>query len=146
MYKINGATIIVDFAHNPHGMEAFAKMAAALPARRRTLLIGQAGDRSDGDIKALAAMACTVDWNLIVIKEMDDYSRGREPGETADILYDEFVRQGIPRHNIERQRHEIAAVKSMIDHAHAGDLVILLIHERRGDVLEYLNSKVEAAA
>ncbi len=146
MYKINGATIIVDFAHNPHGMEAFAKMAAALPARRRTLLIGQAGDRSDGDIKGLAAMACTVDWNLIVIKEMDDYSRGREPGETADILYDEFVRQGIPRHNIERQRHEIAAVKSMIDHAHAGDLVILLIHERRGDVLGYLNSKVEAAA
>ena len=139
MYKINGATIIVDFAHNPHGMEAFVKMAAALPARRRALLIGQAGDRSDGDIKGLAATACTVDWNQVVIKEMDDYARGREPGETADILTDEFVRQGIPRHNIERQRHEVAAVRNMVDNAHAGDLVILLIHERRRDVLDYLS-------
>ena len=139
MYKINGATIIVDFAHNPHGMEAFVKMAAALPARRRALLIGQAGDRSDGDIKGLAATACRVDWNQVVIKEMVDDSRGREPGETADILSDEFVRQGIPRHNIERQRHEVAAVKSMVDNAHAGDLVILLIHERRRDVLDYLS-------
>ena len=146
MYKINGATIIVDFAHNPHGMEAFVKMAAALPARRRALLIGQAGDRSDGDIKGLAATACTVDWNRIVIKEMDDYARGREPGETADILCDEFVRQGIPRHHIERQRLEVAAVKNMVDNAHAGDLVILLIHERRRDVLAYLKNKVEAAA
>ena len=86
-----------------------------------------------------AATACTVDWNQIVIKEMDDYARGREPGESANILSDEFVRQGIPRHNIERQRDEITAVKSMVDNAHAGDLVILLIHEHRRDVLDYLS-------
>ena len=70
---------------------------------------------------------------------MDDYARGRESGETADILCDEFVRQGIARHNIERHRHEVEAVKRMVDNAHAGDLVILLIHERRHDVLDYLS-------
>ena len=48
-----------------------------------------------------------------------------------------FVRQGIPRHNIERKRHEVAAVRGMVDNAHAGDLVILLIHERRREVLDY---------
>jgi len=146
LYQINGATIVVDFAHNPHGMEAFVKMAAAMPARRRTLLIGQAGDRSDTDIKGLATTACTAHWDHIVIKEMDDYARGRAHGEVAGILYDEFVQQGIQKENIDRHRHELEAVQDLVSGAQTGDLIILLIHERRHDVLSYLKNKATAAA
>ena len=143
VYRINGATVVVDFAHNPHGMEAFVKMAAAMPAHRRILLIGQAGDRNDMDIRGLATTACTTHWDQIVIKEMDDYARGRERGEAADILYDEFILRGIPGENIDRQRHELEAVKTLVTGARPEDLIILLIHEQRGKVLDYLKKMAE---
>jgi cyanophycin synthetase len=144
IYEINGATFIVDFAHNPHGMAAFVHTAGALPSRRRSLLIGQAGDRSDLDIRELAATACRSHWDRVVIKEMDDYARGRDRGETADILFSEFTAQGIPPDHIHREARELDAVRKLVEDARPGDLVALLIHERRKDVLQYL-SRIQTA-
>jgi len=139
LYTVNGATIMVDFAHNPHGMKAFIDVAAAIPADRRTLLIGQAGDRSDQDIRDLAVTACEARWDRVVIKEMDDYARGRDPGEAAGILYNEFKTQGIPPEHMEREQHELEAVRKLVENARPGELVVLLIHERRRAVLDYLD-------
>lgn len=143
IYNINGAKFIVDFAHNPHGMAAFVDMAAAIPANRRTLLIGQAGDRSDKDIRDLAVTACKSEWDRVVIKEMDDYARGRDRGETADILYNEFSAQGIPPEHIDREQHELEAVQNLVESTRPGELVALLIHERRRAVLDYLNETTD---
>ncbi len=142
IYDIKGATFLVDFAHNPHGMTAFVNMAAAIPASRRTLLIGQAGDRSDKDIRDLAVTACASRWDRVVIKEMDDYARGRDRGETADILYNEFTAQGIPPDKIDRERHELEAVRKLVNDSRSGELTALLIHERRREVLDYLSKIV----
>jgi len=139
IYDVKGATFLVDFAHNPHGMTAFVDMAAAIPASRRTLLIGQAGDRSDRDIRDLAITACASRWDRVVIKEMDDYARGRDRGETADILYNEFTARGIPPEKIDRERHELEAVRKLVKDARSGELTALLIHERRREVLDYLS-------
>ena len=139
IYRTNGATLVVDFAHNPHGMKAFVEMAAAIPAERRILLIGQAGDRSDKDIRDLAVSACEAPWDRVVIKEMDDYARGRDRGEAATILYNEFVAQGVPAENIERERHELDAVRKLVEGARPGELFALLIHEKRRAVLDYLD-------
>ena len=54
MFDLGGARVMVDFAHNPHGLEAILEMAVALPAERRLVLIGQAGDRTDTSIRELA--------------------------------------------------------------------------------------------
>lgn len=139
VFQINGATCIVDFAHNPHGMDSFVQMILATPARRRCLLIGQAGDRSDEDIKGLVASACRVDWGRVVIKEMEKYARGRKPTEVADLLYSEFMNQGLAEAQISRERDELEAVQHLIEHAEKDDLIALLIHENRSAVLDYLN-------
>ena len=138
IFEINGAVFIVDFAHNPHGMATFVEMLRTIPARRRRLLIGQAGDRSDEDIRGLAATACRVAWDEVVIKEMKHYARGREDREVADILHDEFLNQGLPDKQINHQKHELEAVQSLVENAGQDDLIALLIHERRSDVLNYL--------
>src|SRR6185436_1517211 len=44
LWSVNGARVIVDFAHNPHGLRAMVEMARGLEARRRGLVVGQAGD------------------------------------------------------------------------------------------------------
>ncbi|MEM7281451.1 MAG: Mur ligase family protein, partial [Pseudomonadota bacterium] len=41
LYQINDATVLVDFAHNPDGMQAIFQVASELPAKRRLLCFAQ---------------------------------------------------------------------------------------------------------
>jgi folylpolyglutamate synthase/dihydropteroate synthase len=52
LFDIGGAKVLVDFAHNPHGIEALGSVAEHFGKRRRLLLIGQAGDRGDEAISS----------------------------------------------------------------------------------------------
>ncbi len=87
LFDINSAKVIVDFAHDPHGMNAFISVARNLPAKRKLLVNGQAGDRSDEDIKQLARASIDgVQFDKVIIKLMEKYNRGRQTGEAANIL------------------------------------------------------------
>ena len=82
----NGARILVDFAHNEHGMRALAGMLKEVPAQRRILLMGQAGDRPDEDIERLTRAACLMQPSRLMACELPGYERGRAPGETPGII------------------------------------------------------------
>src|SRR5262249_27776357 len=86
VWKLGTLTAIVDFAHNPHGLTALAQMAAAMPAQRRGLVIGQAGDRDDAAIREFARAAWAMNPDHVFIKEMEIYLRGREPGVVPDMI------------------------------------------------------------
>ena len=140
-FLINGARFIVDFAHNPHGMKAFMSVARNLDAQRKFLVTGQAGDRSDEDIKSLARESIRdVEFDKIIIKHMLKYSRGRKSGETAEILKREFIKHGQDETRISMIEDELDAVDLAINWAKPGDLVLLLIHEHRSEVLEKLSA------
>ena len=70
LFDLGGATILVDFAHNPHGLRALFEMASRLPAKRRLVLLGQAGDRDDESIRSLVKETWKAKPDRIVIKEM----------------------------------------------------------------------------
>ena len=53
LMDVGGVNLMVDFAHNPEGVEAVLTAVASLPASRRLVIIGQAGDRRDEDIQEL---------------------------------------------------------------------------------------------
>ena len=55
-------------------------------------MVGQAGDRSDEAIRGLARAAWSLSPDYVVLKEMDEYLRGRAPGEVSALLEQEFVR------------------------------------------------------
>ena len=57
LFAVGGATVVVDYAHNPDGLRALHAATAAIRARRRLLLLGQAGDRDDSALDALARAA-----------------------------------------------------------------------------------------
>jgi cyanophycin synthetase len=133
--ELGGVLVIVDFAHNPHGMTALVRMAATFPARRRLLLVGQAGDRSDADLRGLARAAAAFQPDRIVLKEMEHYRRGREPGEISAILADEFLRCGFPPEAVTRAGSELEGVREALSWAREGDLLVLTVHEDRSAVL-----------
>lgn len=140
VWNLSGVTAIVDFAHNPHGVEALARMTAALPATRRALVIGQAGDRDDASIRDLARAAWAMRPDRIFVKELEDYLRGRERGAVPAILEREFRELGAAAPSLSRHEGELAAIHEALAWARAGDLVLLTTHERRRDVIELLNT------
>ena len=134
LFDLNGVRVLLDYAHNPHGMQALAAIARALPGGRRGrrgLVIGQAGNRDDESIRGLARSAWAIGVDHVVVKEMEAYRRGRPIGEIPGILADEFRRLGLPEDSIEYGESEVDAVGKAIDWARPGDLLVLTVHSSR---------------
>lgn len=138
VFERDGVRILVDYAHNPHGLGALLDIARTLPAERRLILIGQAGDRDDAAVRELARVAWTLRPDHVVVKEMPEMLRGRQPGEVPAILEDEFLRLGAPREAVTRAVSELEGVEEALAWARPGDLLVLLIHAQRDAVLERL--------
>ncbi len=142
-FDLCGATAIVDFAHNPHGIEALMTMAAALPAKRRLIVFGQAGDREDEAIREMARMAWKARPDRVIVKELVKYLRGREPGEVPAMIEDELRRLGADAGAVEHADHELEAVEKALAWAREGDLLLLISHEKRTQVLARMAQLVE---
>ncbi|MGB5889109.1 MAG: Mur ligase family protein, partial [Thermoanaerobaculia bacterium] len=68
VFELDRVTAIVDFAHNPHGIKALLEMASAMPARRRLVSTGQAGDRDDDSIRQLASTIADARPDRVIVK------------------------------------------------------------------------------
>lgn len=133
-----GVRVIVDFAHNPHGLTALADMARAMPAKRRAIVIGQAGDRDDESIREFARAAWALHPDRVFIKEMEHYRRGREVGAVPEMIERELLRLGARAESLVRCESEMAAVRAALVWADDGDLLLLTTHEERGEVIALL--------
>ena len=129
----NGATALIDFGHNPHGIAQVGRTTARWPARRRILLIGQAGDRTDQDLADLTAVIADLNPDEVVLKHMSKYLRGRPPGEVVTLLRDGLETAGYPSDQVREVPDEQTGVVSMLDDSDDGDLLILLIHASPAD-------------
>ncbi len=143
LFELGGARVLADFAHNPHGLKALIEMAAALPAQRRLLILGQAGDRDNNSIKELALVAARQGLDRIIIKELQKYLRGREEGEVPRLLEATLREAGMPSEALARAADEMQAVRDALDWARTGDLLLLPLHTHRDEVLALLSSLVE---
>jgi UDP-N-acetylmuramyl tripeptide synthase len=128
LYEIGGVRVVVDFAHNPPGMAALADIAAALPARRRLVAVGQAGDRDDDAIRELARAAHALRPDHVVVKEMEKYRRGRARGEVPGLLIAELRRLGVPDAAISTAADDLGALRGALRWARPGDLLLMTIH------------------
>jgi UDP-N-acetylmuramyl tripeptide synthase len=139
LLDIGGVQILLDYAHNLHGMSALVGLAQKFPAKRRLVMVGQAGDRSDEAIRQLARAVWSLPPDHVVVKDMDEYLRGRPVGEVPALLTDEFSRLGLADHAISRAGPDLAAVRKSLEWALPGDLLVLAVHQDRQAVLQLLN-------
>jgi len=134
----NGARLFVDFAHNPHSIAAVTGALAALPAKRRFVMMAHAGDRSDDDIRGLARGACAFGPDWVMITELPGYLRGREPGDIPALLRAECLLQGIPADQILQAETPASGAAMVMDLVRPGDLALLLVHSERDKVFAML--------
>lgn len=139
VFDLNGVTAMVDFAHNPHGMEALFEAATHIPHQRMLVLLGQAGDRDDQSIKDLTRITAEAKPDRIIVKELSSYLRGREKGAVSGMIQDLLVRHGYPQSQVDYVEHELDAVRSALDWSQPGDLLLLISHSQREAVLKLLS-------
>src|SRR5436305_2750803 len=124
-YNEHPFRVLLDYAHNAHGMEAVARTVRELAVHgRRIGVIAAPGDRRDEDILALAAAAAPA-FDLILLREDDDL-RGRQPGESAGILRQGLLAAGFCAERIVNGYFgEEEAVRRALEMARAGDLLVI---------------------
>jgi UDP-N-acetylmuramyl tripeptide synthase len=95
---------------------------------RLGLLLGQAGNREDNEIRELAAVAASFNPELIVLKDIGGMLRGRADGEIPALLRAELARQGLREPNVVERLDEYEAVRDALTWARKGDVLVLPIH------------------
>ncbi|MBT8104153.1 MAG: Mur ligase, partial [Woeseiaceae bacterium] len=126
LFDLGGRRVLVDFAHNPAAMAALFDIARAVPAKRRVLCFGQAGDRTDELIRELARDAWAIGLDRVIVSELAAYHRGREHGDVFRLIQDELLKAGAEESQIGHFETETESFESAIDWAQPGDLVIML--------------------
>jgi len=140
----NGVQVLVDYAHNPEGLAGLLEVARSLLADqgRLGLVLGHAGNREDSDIERLAATAAQFAPAMVVVKELEGYLRGREPGEVPRILRAALLRAGLPAQSLSTRSTEIEALRCALEWGRPGDVLALPVHglAARAAVLELLQA------
>ena len=139
-WRYNGATVLIDYAHNPDGLAQLLTVARALQPRRLGLLLGQAGNRDDAAIADLAVTAARFAPDRVCIKELPLMLRGRAPGEVPALLERSLRAAGLPAERLHHEPDEDAAAQALLQWAGPGDVIVLPVHtaavrERLGALL-----------
>ena len=124
----HGATVLVDYAHNPDGLEQLLRVARALQPARLGLLLGQAGNRSDEAIAELARTAAAFAPDRVLVKELPAMLRGRIPGQVTALLRQALADAGLAGGRIAFEADEAAAAHALLAWAGPGDVVVLPVH------------------
>lgn len=125
-----GALVLIDYAHNPDGLDQLLRVARALQPSRLGVLLGQAGNRDDDAIAELARTAARYAPDVVVIKELPLLLRGRAPGEVSALLERALLAAGVPAERIVAEPDEEAAARRLLDAAKPGDVIVLPVHTR----------------
>ena len=127
-WQHRGATVLMDYAHNPDGLAQLLTVARALQPHRLGLLLGQAGNRSDEAIADLARTAAGFAPDRVIVKELPGMLRGRPLGEVPAIIEAALLSAGLAPQHLRRQADEDAAAQELLAWARPGDVVVLPVH------------------
>lgn len=138
LLTLRGGRVLLDFGHNPDGVRRVAEFAARVPAARRLVVVGQAGDRSDEDICGLVDGLWPCAPDVWLLKAMPHYDRGRADGEVVAILRAALLDRGVADDAVRSFASEHDAAAAAIAALQPGDLLVLLAHEDAASVLAQL--------
>jgi UDP-N-acetylmuramyl tripeptide synthase len=143
-FEHEGVRILVDFAHNEHGMLALADAVRQVEAERVVLLMGQAGDRLDKDIGDLTRAACSMKPDQLLVCELPGYERGREPLTVPGLIREAALQAGLNADSITLFPGPKDATKQALEDALPGDLLVLLVLTQRQEALALVHEFLRA--
>jgi len=127
-WSFGGITVFVDYAHNPDGLRGLLDVATRARGGRLGLVLGQAGNREDAEIRELAAVAAEFRPDFVVLKDIGGMLRGRAAGDVPALLRDELARHDVLEPRVVECLDEYEAVLTMLAWARSGDTLVLPVH------------------
>lgn len=130
-------SVMLDLAHNEAGLAALLDVARGLtaPGGRVFLALGTAGDRTDDILQALGQIAGQR-ADHVVIGHKEHYLRGRTTAEFEGHFGAGLALAGVGE--VASHPNELAALQALVEHAAAGDVVAVMTHEQRTQMLDWL--------
>jgi cyanophycin synthetase len=123
LIEMGDFTVLIDFAHNPAGMEALQRFISKFPNKIKTGVIGGTGDRRDDDLLLYGRIAAQM-FTKVIVREDDDL-RGRPPGETKQLVI-EGIKSVNPEMPIKEIRDAPEAINHALRNARKGELLVIL--------------------
>lgn len=123
LIEMGNFTVLIDFAHNPAGMEALQRFISKFPNKIKTGVIGGTGDRRDDDLLLYGRIAAQMFTNIIVRE--DDDLRGRAPGDSKRLVIEGIKSVG-PDIPVREFSSAPEAINYALNHARKGELVVVL--------------------
>ena len=137
-FSSNGARVFVDFAHNPHSISAVCDALSSIPAKRRFIMLGHAGDRSDQDIHDVTLTAMRFNPDVVVAVELENYLRGREAGVIPELIKKAAIGAGMDPSQLRYATSPTKAVEMILAQIAPGDVALLLVLDEREEVFKML--------
>jgi cyanophycin synthetase len=143
LLEIRGATVVVDYGHNPSALSALVEALEPLPHARRLAVYSAAGDRRDADMMTQGEILAR-HFDQIFLYE-DHYVRGRADGEIMAILRRGI--EGTARNcAVFETQGALRAVDRAIRASRPGDLLLIqadTIDETMGFIRQLLAAEAE---
>lgn len=134
-------TVIVDYAHNPAAVRGLMDFVTRMPAARRIGVVTMPGDRRDEDLRELGEIVSVLDY--VVVKEHDQYRRGRPAGDVARLIAEGLEAGGLGPGHHEAVLPEPEAVARALALMEPGDIVVILADDSM-DVLAQAQAFLDA--
>lgn len=139
MFRFKSFNVMLDYAHNTHGIKAIGKFVATMESPRKVGIVAAVGDRRDEDIIAVGEESAKI-FDEIIIRQ-DKNLRGRTEDEMIEL-----ITQGIhkvdPNKMITVFRKEADAIDHAITTA-TKDAFIVVISDVVPDALEQVKKYKE---
>jgi len=139
-FEVKGARVFVDFAHNPHAIAAMSSLLENLPANRKYVMLGHAGDRSDQDIKDLTKGAIGFGPDLVVAAELEEYLRGRELGDIPALITEQCLESGIAAEAVKTTASPVEGMELILRKLGEGDVALVLALADRDQVFDLIRA------
>ncbi|MEI8278223.1 MAG: cyanophycin synthetase [Bacteroidota bacterium] len=132
MFHFKNFTVMLDYAHNTHGIHALGKFVSAIDASVKVGLVAGVGDRRDEDIISLGEESAKI-FDEIIIRQ-DKNLRGRTEQEIIDLIV-KGINHIDPKKKITVIRNENQAIEYAIKNA-VKDSFIVVISDVVPDALD----------
>ncbi|MFN0202727.1 MAG: cyanophycin synthetase [Bacteroidia bacterium] len=139
IFKFKNFEVLVDYAHNPHGLRAVGKFLEKTNAHPKVGIVSATGDRRDEDIRELGEVAAGI-FDIIVLRN-DKNLRGRQAGEITELVLAGIrsIKADIPVHFIEK---EVDAIDFCIKNATPNSF-IMVCSDSIADALAFVKKHKE---
>ncbi len=139
MFRFKSFNVMLDYAHNTHGIKAIGKFVATMESPRKVGIVAAVGDRRDEDIIAVGEESAKI-FDEIIIRQ-DKNLRGRTEDEMIDLMT-QGIHKVDPNKMITVFRKEADAIDHAINTA-TKDAFIVVISDVVPDALEQVKKYKE---